>query len=561
MLFTILMFIILLSVVVLFHEFGHFIVGRFFKFGIDAFAVGFGRAIFSYKKGDIEYRFNWIPFGGYVKFVGELSDEDVPEEDKERSFSNRPAYQKAAVVFAGPFMNIVLAFLIFSVMFLVGFPTPTSHIGYVDPDSPAAVAGIVPNDRIVEIEGKPVWRWEEMSEIFDERADQPTSVVVERDGQRLNITVTPKMGEVLNLFRLPEQRGIIGVDNVGYKPIVGVPDPQSQAAQAGLESGMLVTAIDDKPIFYRETLQHMLSDGKEHKLTAVGNFTEPEEKWAYKTISLPPVEGRNMMAYGIEIPDLYIHSLPDNEDPKNKDQEPEKTPAQKAGLKPKDKILALEGNTITEWSQFNKIIKENPDKNLSLTVLRDGGPVHLTIKPELVEVKDIMGDTLRYGRIGVISMVSYVPLEKAPERYTNPFMILKRGVDLSFYWTKVTLQAFGLIFTGKVSPKSMGGPFTIADMAGKSARAGVFPFFLLMAIISLNLAVVNLVPIPIFDGGHLVFYLTEMVIRRPVNARIREAALRVGVALTGVLIIMIISFDINRYSLSIKNFFLNLVNF
>ena len=549
MLFTVLMFVILLSVVVLFHEFGHYIVGKFFKFGIDAFAVGFGRSIFKIKKGETEYRFNWLPFGGYVKFVGEMTDEDVPEEDRDRAFSLRPGYQKAAVVFAGPFMNVVLAFLIFSIMFIIGFPTATTRIGYVAPDSPAQQAGLVPGDRIIEVEGEKIWRWDRLSEVIEEHPDTPIQIGIERDGDTIYETITPRLAEKRNIFNLPEQKGVIGIGENGMRPLVGIPDPDSIAAKAGLISGMQIIQIDQKRIFFKETLGRYLKDGTGHTLIAVENFEETEDKWHKKIIQLPAAEGTGMGAYGIEYADLYIYKVV------------EESPAAKAGLEPLDKLVAVDGLPIENWENFTTTVHDSSNLELTITVLRNGSELNLNVVPELHKEKDLMGEAHAYGRIGIVRAAAYEPAETAPERYLNPIKILQRGAELSVYWTVVTLKAFVLIFTGDVSPKAVGGPITIAVMAGETAKLGMFPFFLLMAIISLNLAVVNLIPVPIFDGGHLMFYLVEMIRRKPTNRAVLDIAMRIGVAMLAVLVVLIIYNDLSRFSYNIKALFVKMVNF
>lgn len=549
MLFTILMFVILLSVVVLFHEFGHFIVGKFFKFGIDAFAIGFGKAIFKFKKGETEYRFNWLPFGGYVKFVGEMTDEEVPEEDRHRAFSLRPGYQKAAVVFAGPTMNIVLAFLIFSIMFLIGFPTATTRIGYVAPDSPAQQAALFPGDRIIEVEGEKVWRWDSLAKIIEDNPDKPIRMTIERDGETLFKSVTPRLSDKRNIFNLPEKKGVVGIGENGMRPLVGIPDPDSVAAKAGLRTGMQIIQIDQKRIYFKETLERLLRDGVEHRLIVVENFDDTEDQWHKKIIQLPAVEGTDMEAYGIEYADLYVYQVQED------------SPAAKAGLKPLDKLLSVDGLPIDNWETFTSTVHDSPNLELMITVLRDGRDVELKVVPELHKEKNLMGEALAYGRIGIVRAAAFEPAETAPERYLNPAKIMQRGAELSYYWTVITLKAFVLIFTGDVSPKAIGGPITIAVMAGESAKLGIFPFFLLMAIISLNLAVVNMIPIPIFDGGHFVFYVVEMIRRKPTNRAVLDIAMRIGVAMLAVLIVLIIYNDLSRFSYNIKALFVKMVNF
>jgi regulator of sigma E protease len=547
--FTMLMFVLLLSAVVVFHELGHFMVGRFFKFGIEAFAVGFGRPLLKIKRGDIEYRLNWIPFGGYVKFIGESVEEEISEEDLEVSFMNQPAWQRMLVVFAGPAMNVILAFVIFSFMFLVGFPTSVSRIAYVEEGGPAAMAGLQPGDTVTEIDGKPVWRWEDLSSMVADRPNREVAMTVERDGEPVNLTVVPEMGQVRSIFGFFEEKGRIGIGQSGMRPVIGIPRPNTIAAQAGLKTGDLVLKIDGKDASFEADLVRALNKGGPHTLEVVSNFEDPQEQWERRTIELPMVEGVGLEAYGIEKGGLYIHQVV------------EESPAGIGGIQKHDRIAALDGQPLESWEAFTEVVRASADKPLALTVLRNGDPVELTVTPELLQEKDLMGEDLEYGRVGVTRLAVIAPPLMKPEKYLNPFIILKRGTELSVYWTVVTVKAFVFIFTGDVSPKAIGGPITIAVMAGESAKMGAFPFFLLMAIISLNLAVVNLLPIPILDGGHVVMCGIEMVRKKPLPERAMEYAGRAGFALLGLVVVLVLYNDLSRFSLNIKEFFVGLVNF
>lgn len=548
-LFTFLMFVILLSTVVLFHELGHFLVGKYFKIGIEAFSVGFGRAIIKIRKGETDYRINWIPFGGYVKFVGEGPDEELDEDQKEKALNLRPPYQKALVVFAGPFMNMVLAFLIFSIMFLVGFPTKTTRIGYVAPDTPAFAAGLVPGDKILAVNDKPVWRWDDMSHEIEEFAGIETALTVDRGGEKLTVKVTPKAAPKMNILGITEDKGVIGVSENGMRPLLGLPARDSIAALAGLKTGDLLIKIDGKLIHFQQSMKRVLADGQPHSLEVVVNADQPEKDWTTKTVNLPASGGMGMESYGIEYADLYIHKVEDD------------SPAKTAGILAGDKILTVAGTPVYDWQPFSEMIQKSADKPLDFSVLRNGQPVDLQITPELKKEKDLMGETQSFGRIGIYRSVAFQPPELISERHLNPLKIMARGFDLSWYWSVITLKAFVYIFTGDVSPKAVGGPITIAVMAGETAKLGVFPFFLLMAIISLNLAVINLVPIPILDGGHIAFFMVEMVRGKPLSPIIMDVAARVGMVLLGLMVIFVLYNDFSRFSYNIMDMFSKMVNF
>lgn len=628
MLFTLGAFIVLISIVVLFHEFGHFIVGKYFKMGIDAFAIGFGRPIFKFKKGETEYRFNWIPFGGYVKFVGELDDEDIPEEDKHRAFSLRPGHQKAAVVFAGPFMNVVLAFLIFTIMFLAGFPTDTSLVGTIVEDSPAEAAGILTGDRIVEIDGHPIWRFDEIAKYVEGRPGVPTDVIIEREGKRITLSITPDAGIKYNMFGFfdsdgyikvsgdtvptisflksenrtniatgdkllklndipiktfndirkvvdehPHEpltgiidhqgvqtevflnpklknrgpatfdlvipKGTLGVSNNGLRPAIAVTSMDSAAYRAGLKTGMLITEIDGRKIRYRETLERILSDGESHQVVAVENWSEKAKDWNRQTFQLAAVNDKGMPAYGLEFTDQYIFSV-------EKDG-----PADKAGLLPKDKIIAVDGQAVETGNSLNKLIRASQGNPVTINFIREFEQRTTTVTPVLHKTKDMMSNLYQFYIIDIKKMVVYASPERLPEKHGNPLVAIKRGTELALKSTAMMIQGIGHIFKGNISVKSMGSVGTIFVLAGDHARAGAFPFFWLVAVISLNLAIVNLLPIPILDGGHLMFYTIEMVRRKPTSPVVRDYAMRVGLFLLLFLLVSFLYFDFSRFSIQI----------
>lgn len=204
-------FLLLLGVLIFVHESGHFLVAKLVGVKVLKFSLGFPPAMIKRTWGETEYILSWIPLGGYVKLLGEdpESDEEIPPEELHRAFTSKSLLARMAVVIAGPLSNYLLAVVLLCVGYAAGWPVLVSQIGEVLPDSPAMTAGFKSGDQIVAIDGKPVWRWDDMRRIIEKNPDRQLNVTVERDGGKTDLTVTPALAEQKGMFG--ESLGRIGV--------------------------------------------------------------------------------------------------------------------------------------------------------------------------------------------------------------------------------------------------------------------------------------------------------------------------------------------------------------
>jgi regulator of sigma E protease len=221
--------------------------------------------------------------------------------------------------------------------------------------------------------------------------------------------------------------------------------------------------------------------------------------------------------------------------------------ATEAGLKAGDRITAIDGQEVTKWDEISKIVTAGKGKPIGLTVRRDAADLKLTVTPRAMKTRNLFGEEIESFKIGIS------PSQQTIIERRNPFSAAVEAVRQTWVVSKLTLLSIYKMFQGVVSPKTLGGPILIAQIAGTQAREGVVSFILFMALLSINLAILNLLPIPVLDGGHLLFYGIEALTGREINIRWREMAQQVGFVLLILLMIFVFMMDIERLDIKFIN--------
>jgi regulator of sigma E protease len=424
--------LVLIGVMIFVHEFGHYGAARFFDVRIDVFSFGFGPRLFGFKRGETDFRFSAILFGGYVKMAGEQpADENV---DDPRAFLAKPRWQRLIIAFAGPAMNIVLAVVLVTGMYMVQFPKlpPAAQegiVGYVIPNSPAAKAGIREGDRIVTIGDLQRPSWEDITIKEISNANRPIPVRIERGSREFWTTVTPRLDEHLGL-------GVAGWQAEGEIEI------------AALSPGM---------------------------------------------------------------------------------------PAEKAGLRKGDILLRANGQPLRSQSGLRRIVESGDGKPVTLDYKRNGREASVTVQP----VFDKMGGPGRW-LIGVFPDFRVVMMQLPfPKALAESVQQNVKNATLIFHFLQGIIER-------RMSPKSISGPIGIAQLSGEAAREGPMAFFSLMAMVSLNLAVFNLLPIPILDGGVILVLFVEMIMRRDLSLRVKETVFKLGFVFLMAVMAFVIYNDISK---------------
>jgi len=355
---TIILAMVLFGVLILFHELGHFIFAKILGVKVLKFSLGFGPKLFSKKIGETEYILSAVPLGGYVKPLGEEPGEEIKEEEKHRAFNFQPVWKRAAIVFAGPVFNFVLAYFIFIAFLSINLP-------------------------------------------------------------------------------------------------VVIPSLNSISA----------------------TVEDVAKD----------------------------------------------------------------SPAMKAGIQKNDTVISIDEKAVNDWNDMAETFSKNPGKELSLKVKRGDNIIAVMVTPESVKTKGEKGDEPVVGRIGISKKMNFKVVQTK-----SIFMAPVKGIEAVYEWSILTLQVVEKLFTGNLSPKQVGGPIMIVDAASKAASAGVTAYFGLIAIISVNLAILNLLPIPVLDGGHLMFMTIEALRGKPLSEKVMTIATKAGFAMLMLLVVVVFYNDTIR---------------
>jgi len=440
-------FILALGVLIVVHEYGHYLVARLCGVKVLRFSVGFGRPLLTRRGRDgTDWVIAAVPFGGYVKMLDER-EAPVAPQDLPRAFNRQSVWRRIAIVAAGPVANFLFAIAVYAALFMYGLPEARPVIAAPPAASAAADAGLQSGDTIVSVNGEAIATWQQL---------------------RWRVLKGALQGEQLRLERIGEQRHLSEVV-LDLRRFAGTDAERDLMAAIGLQ-------------LYRPPLEPVLGQ----------------------------VEADS--------------------------------PAERGGLRAGDRILRIDGRAIDRWSGLVAAVRAAPERPLRFTILRDERELQLGVTPEARDV-----DGQRIGRIGAAPFVP--PTHAARILVRTQYSIVEAigmAADKTLDIAVFSLRMLGKMLLGEVSWKHLSGPVTIADYAGQSAQAGWISYLTFLALISISLGVLNLLPIPLLDGGHLMYYALEVIKGSPVSDRVMELGQRVG--LTLLLIMMAFAFynDLNR---------------
>src|SRR5262245_3856468 len=445
---TVVAFVVALGVLIVVHEYGHYLVARLCGVKVLRFSVGFGRPLALWRRGPdrTEWVIAAVPFGGYVKMLDEREGAVAPHE-AHRAFNRQSVWRRTAIVIAGPLFNLAFAVVVYAGLFMYGLPEARPMLAEPPPGTPAAAAGLHSGDTVKAVEGTAIGTWQEL---------------------------------------------------------------RWRVLQAALQ---------------RETLRLEVQSERGHlaeaKLDLSGYPTDEVETDALDRVGLRLYRPRL---------DAVIGQVVGG------------SPAERAGLAQGDRVVRAGDKPIESWENLVGEIRAHPGKPLELLVENDGKTRMVELTPESVAAGEA-----RIGRIGAAPFIPPAHAERMLVTVQHGFFgsfakAFAKTWDISVF----SLKMLGRMLMGQLSWKHLSGPVTIADFAGQSAQAGWISYLTFLALISISLGVLNLLPIPLLDGGHLMYYAIEIVKGSPVSERAMELGQRVGLALLIVMMAFAFYNDLNR---------------
>ncbi len=423
---TILAFLIVFGVLVFIHEFGHFFMAKLVGVRVEVFSFGYGRRLFGIRRRGTDYRLSLIPMGGYVRLLGEgmyEKRENISPED----FMAKKRWQRILILLMGSVMNIALAIVLVAGLNIVGVNSPEyldqpPVIGWVEPGSPAARAGLEPGDLILSIADRKVSTWTDVEIAISSKPEKQLTMEIDRHGRRFTVSLKT------------EKRSRYALGYAGFMA-------------RSLTQVRMVTA---------------------------------------------------------------------------------NSPAEKGGLKPGDVILAVNGRPVY-FFEFVEVIEANPEKELDFLVERGGQEISLKITPR------------REGNVGKIGVLQE---PKSVIKKYGFFAAIGRSVKENMRNAFLVMHFIADLFTGEASTRQLGGPLEIANFSYAAMRLGFLALVSWIALISLQLGIINLFPIPVFDGGQIFVLLLESVFRRDFSPRVRQVWMQIGFVIFIALVAFIILNDI-----------------
>ncbi len=540
--------VVLLGGLIFFHEFGHYIIAKAFGVRVEVFSLGFGKKIFKRTFGETEYCISLFPLGGYVKLMGDDPYKPVPASEAHRAFSTQKLYKRFAIVAAGPVFNLILAFALFMVVFWFGLPMAGTRIGSVVVNSPAWEAGIRAKDRISQINGTKIQTWNDLEDYLKPKVGEKVELSVERGTTELHMPYMVGKVRAKNPYGEDEEvGGLKGVMPTPLEPVIGISNPVSAAYKAGLRNGNLVTKIGSREIVVYEDINEALAAfwKNDSPLTISVKPNEegtgPEKSFTVALPTQPSTDKLNALglgaALGIFPSELMVRKIsPDS-------------PAEKGGLLAGDRMVSVGGTPIYNFESIVDTVQAEGTKGETIVFIveRDGKMVNLNLKP----IQTTQEDPLTRQPVTKF-MVGFAPATVLHEpetvlvSYKSIGPLIVHSASETAVLAQRMLVSIAKLVTRKISVKNLGGPVLIATVAGRSLDAGIIPFLQMMALISINLFLLNLFPIPILDGGHLLFFIIEGIKGRPVSIRTMEIANQVGMVFILMLVGLTLFNDISR---------------
>ncbi|MGE3260827.1 MAG: RIP metalloprotease RseP [Bacteriovoracia bacterium] len=552
----------LLGGVIAVHEFGHFIFAKWAGIRVDTFSIGFGPKLFSKKWHETEYCLSLVPLGGFVKIYGQDPEELVndPTPTPDRAFVKKSLPRKLSVLFGGPLFNYFLAILIFAFLAVVGVQKLPSIATRVIAETPAYQAGLRSGDLILSIDNQSTRTFDDVLDVIAKNPEKTLRFSILREGVPAELNIKVQKEHALTPYGEESIAGNLeGLDPLAREPVVAVSAPQHPW---GFKSGDRMLEVEGVPVKsweeFEKNIVRLLAAPPEKMHFKVQRGTET---LALESSSLRPIlqkltrkqDANDFLdAAGLFSPELFIQEVVRD------------APAYDAGIKEGDRLVSVNGHRVYSFEHLRNLIQNTGEEvakaakdagkepvfsqAVRIAVDRGGKQQELISSIRSTKGKDPLGQTIVTYTIGILSAGKpMMPPNLLIERTLNPVKALWIGVSETTENTVMTVVGLKKLLTGEVSAKTMGGPIAIGKIAGDTfSTRGWRDFLRVMAIISISLGVFNLIPVPILDGGHIVFAIMESIRGRPLSNGVQQAFLKVGLSLILLLMVFALYNDLSR---------------
>lgn len=535
---TIILAILALGFLIFIHELGHFFAAKRCGIRVEKFSIGFGPRLFGFRRGETDYCISALPFGGFVKMAGESPEEQKGEEGE---FASAPVGHRIFVAIAGPAMNFILGVMLFWFVYLVGLDHGTmwlmemligrsdrmAQIGLVADNSPAKTGGIEPGDTIVSINDRKIKNWQDFNTTILTHPDEELKVVVSRDGQPKTLYVIPRS---LDRSRIGQIRVSARQETMVQSVTEG-----SAAAKAGLQASDLIESINGRRIYHVPEFNSVIWDPSNPFGSAHRRLYEEINENPNGEISLGIRREAGSLTIGFPI-NWVVNAVIE-----------EGSEAEKAGIQSGDQIVSINGESVKNFELYPKLHElaaTDPGQPVEIGLLRSGEQLTTSLALNLVGDENQLNLQGLHWKLSLDGLALAVPSIPVPNY--NAITAVGAGVQTNWLILEMVVKVLKRLVTREVKTKHLTGPIGIVDATRRVVEFGLRSLLFFVGFISVNLAIVNLLPIPIADGGQILFFTLEKLRGRPLSLRKQIMIQQVSIVLLAGLFLYITFYDILR---------------